>query len=208
MARSRILAPDTNDIISDSGGVLFSLVRGEQLEFPVTLNFVDDATANTGYDFEAVVVEAANNTSHTGKIVGEDYNRPTSIEPSGVQNTLVVRVPTYRGTWQDVQAYNREEIVLHNTVYYRLTEGAGRVNSTTPDQDPLWVVTLLNKIYVQFPDTLASNYAVQPTVKSPIYGFFELRVTEPTDSIYSRTWKPIRGMVEFLFSPTDIVPDV
>lgn len=208
MARTRIINTEQNDIISDSGSVLFSLVRGEQLEFPVTLNFVDDATANTGYDFEAVVVEALNTSEQTGLKVGNTYDRPKSIQPSGVQNTLVVRVPTYRGAWQDVQAYNREEIVLHNAVYYKLLEGAGRVNSTTPDQDPLWVETLLNKIYVQFPASLASDYSLSPTVSSPIYGFFELRVTEPTDSIYSRTWKPIRGMVEFLFSPTDIVPDV
>lgn len=206
MARSRILNPDVNDLISDAGNVLFSLVKGEQLEFPVTLNFVEDATNN--YGFEAVIVEAANTTSHTGLLVGEEYDRPTSIEPNGVQDTLVVRVPTNRGAWQDVQAYNREEVVSYNGLYYKLLEGAARVNSTTPDQDPLWAETLLNKIYVQFPSSLASTYAVQPTVKSPVYGFFELRVTEPTDSIYSRTWKPIRGMVEFLFSPTDIVPDV
>lgn len=206
MARSRILNPDTNDIISDAGSVLFSLVKGEQLEFPVTLNFVEDATNN--YGFEAVVVEAANTTAHTGKLVGEEYDRPTAIEPSGVQNTLVVRVPINRGNWQDVQAYNREDVVKYNNLYYKLLDGAARVSSITPDEDPVWAETLLNKIYVQFPSTLANDYAVQPTVKSPIYGFFELRVTEPTDSIYSRTWKPIRGMVEFLFSPTDIVPDV
>ena len=124
--------------------------------------------------------------------MGNTFDRPKSIQPSGVQDTLVVRVPTYRGTWQAIQAYNREEIVLHNSIYYKLTEGAGRVSSTTPDQDSTWVETALNKIYVQFPDSLASNYSLSPTVSSPVYGFFELRVTEPTDSIYSRTWKPIR----------------
>ena len=205
MARSRILKPDTNDLISDTGNVLFSLVKGEQLEFPVTLNFITDVTNN--YGFEAVIVEAANNGTQTGLLVGKEYDRPTAIQPAGVQDALVVRVPVNRGTWQDTQAYNREEIVKYGDVYYKLLEGAARVSSITPDQDPLWSVTLLNKIYVQFPSTLASGYALQPSVKSPVYGFFELRVTEPTDSIYSRTWKPIRGMVEFLFSPTDIVPD-
>jgi hypothetical protein len=198
MARSRITDTDRKDLISDAGSVLFSLVQGEQLEFPVTLNFVADATDN--YAYEAVLVEAEN--------VSRQTTKPKTSLTGGVQDTIVVRVPTNRGTWQDVQAYNREEIVKYNNLYYKLLEGAGRINATTPDQDSAWEVTLLNKIYLQFPKTLSLDYTVQPTVDSPSYGFFELRVTEPLDSIYSRTWKPIRGMVEFLFSPTQIVPDV
>jgi len=207
MARSRILNPDTNDIISDAGNVLFSLVKGEQLEFPVTLNFVEDTT--NSYGFEAAVVEAANTTTQTGLYIADEakYDRPTSIQPSGAKSSLVVRVPINRGVWQAVQAYNREDIVKHGELYYKLLGGAARVNATTPDTDPQWVVTLLNKVYIQFPSTLASDYALSPSVSSPCYGFFELRVTEPVDSVYSRTWKPIRGMVEFLFSPTDITPD-
>jgi hypothetical protein len=198
MARSRITDTDRKDLISDAGSVLFSLVQGEQLEFPVTLNFVADATDN--YAYEAVLVEAEN--------VSRQTTKPKTSLTGGVQDTIVVRVPTNRGTWQNVQAYNREEIVKYNNLYYKLLEGAGRINATTPDQDSAWEVTLLNKIYLQFPKTLSIDYTVQPTVDSPSYGFFELRVTEPLDSIYSRTWKPIRGMVEFLFSPTQIVPDV
>lgn len=201
MARSRITDTDRKDLISDSGSVLFSLVKGEQLEFPVTLNFVKDATNSNAYVFEAVIVEA-NNTANQQTV------RPKSVLSGGRQNTLIVRVPVNRGVWQAVQAYNREEIVLYNNVYYKLLNGAGRISSVTPNLDPAWEVTVLNKIYIQFPSTLASNYAITPTVDSPVYGFFELRITEPTDSIYTRTWKPIRGMVEFLFSPTDIVPDV
>jgi len=34
-----------------------------------------------------------------------------------------------------------------------------------------------------------------------------LRVTE-SFGVYPRTWKPVRGMVELLFSPTHEVPDV
>jgi len=200
MARSRITDTDRKDLISDAGSVLFSLVKGEQLEFPVTLNFVEDATSANNYDFEAVIVEANN-------VVGQ-LTKPKSALAGGIQDTLYVRVPVNRGNWQSVQAYNREEIVSYNGINYKLLEGAGRINSTPPNLDPFWETTAINKIYIQFPSTLANNYAVSPTVDSPVFGFFELRVTEPTDSIYTRTWKPIRGMVEFLFSPTDIVPDV
>lgn len=197
MARSRI-NNTTDDLISDSGSVLWSFIKGEQLEFPVKLNFIDNVTA--GYTYEAVVVEALNVSGQTEK--------PVTIRPNGVQTVLTVRVPTYRGLWDLSQAYNREEIVLYNGLYYKLLSGVARTNSTPPSSDPLWQVTTLDKVYLQFPAALASTWAVAPIVDAPVYGFFELRVTEPTNNIYRRTWKPVRGMVEILFSPTDIVPDV
>jgi hypothetical protein len=195
MARSPI-TDTSSDINTDSGAVLWSVVKGEQLEFPITMNFVTDATV--GYQYEAVVVEALNVSNQT--------ERPTAIKPSGVQTVLTVRVPTNRGTWQAVQAYNQEEVVLYNNIYYRLISGAARVSSTLPNVDPYWAETTLNKIYVQFMSSLGNGWSIQPTSISNTYGFFELRVTEVSNSIFARTWKPIRGMVEVLFSPTDIVP--
>lgn len=196
MARSK-LTSTTDDLIQDSGSVLWSFVRGEQLEFPVTLNFVEDATA--GYQYEAVVIEGAN-------IAGE-AEVPIDIQPGGIQTKLTVRVPTKRGNWDAPQAYNREEVVRWDGKYYKLAWGVGYVSAITPDLDANWVETSLSRIYLQFPKTLASTWAVTPTVGFPVYGFFELRVTEPADSIFQRTWKPIRGMVQILFSPTEVVPD-
>ena len=87
-------------------------------------------------------------------------------------------------------------------------QGSGRVNSTLPTVDTsYWQETALNKIYVQFPSTLASTWSVQALADNAVYGFFELRVTEPTDQIFTRTFKPVRGMVEILFSPTSEVSD-
>jgi len=200
MARSRIT--DTRqDLITDGGAVLWSIIQGEQLEFPVVLNFIEDASVkvSNNYIYEAVVVEAANVDSQTG--------RPVTIQPNGEQTRLFVRLPIYIGQWQSSVAYNKEEVVLFNDKYYKLLQGAGRINSTTPDLDPLWQETLLNRIYIQFPSSLSIDWNVSPQVNSPVYGFFELRVTEPADPIFSRTFKPIRGMVEVLFSPTDEVND-
>lgn len=197
MARSTLLET-SSDLISDSGSVLWSFIKGEQLEFPVTLNFLDDVTQ--GYVFEAVVVEALNILNQT--------ERPITIKPNGIQTTLVVRLPVKRGNWDPLQAYNKEEVVLYNGIYYKLLKGAGRIEATAPNLDPLWQVTSLKKIYIQYPASLGSQWEIAPAVGLPVYGFFELRVTEPTDSIFTRTWKPVRGMVEILFSPTDIVPDV
>lgn len=196
MARSK-LTSTTDDLIQDSGSVLWSFVRGEQLEFPVTLNFVEDVTA--GYQYEAVVIEAAN-------IAGE-AEVPIDIQPGGVQTKLTVRVPTKRGNWDAPQSYNREDVVQWGGKYYKLAWGVGYVSAITPDLDANWMETSLSRVYLQFPKTLASTWVVTPTVGFPVHGFFELRVTEPTDSIFQRTWKPIRGMVQILFSPTEVVPD-
>jgi len=205
MARSR-LTNTTQDLIADSGAVLWSFVKGEQLEFPITLNFVEDASvkqdANKNYVYEAVVVEAQNIAGQT--------DRPTAVRvgASTVTTRLFVRLPKYIGTWQSVQAYNKEEVVLYAGKYYKLLQGSGRTSATLPNVDPLWAETTLNTIYLQFPSTLASTWQVQAAVDSPVYGFFELRVTEPIDPVFTRTFKPVRGMVEILFSPTDETPDV
>jgi len=193
MARSSLIQIE-QDPLDDSGSVLWSIIKGEQLEYPVTLTFLSNAT--TGYTYEAVVVEGLN--------VADQSSPPVTHRPGGVQTTLTVRVPTFRGNWDSAQAYNTEEVVYFNTKYYRLFSGVARVNATNPDVDPVWIETLLNKVYLQFPMTLASTWSVQPVVSGPVYGFFELRVTESSGS-FPRTWKPVRGMVEMLFSPTDIV---
>ena len=200
MARS----PLTNleqDLIDDGGSVLFSFIKGEQLEFPITLSFATTTFSTSGYTFEAVVVEALNVDGQTEK--------PTQHKPSGVQNTLVVRSPVYLGTWSSVTAYNMEDVVFYNSKYYKLKSGAGYVSAVTPDVNSQWLETTANRIYVQFPSTLSLSpgWEITPTVGSPVYGFFELRVTEPNNSIFRKTWKPVRGMVEILFSPTAIVPD-
>jgi hypothetical protein len=201
MARSRIT--DTRqDLITDGGAVLWSIVQGEQLEFPVTLNFVEDASVkpNNNYIYEAVVIEAAN-------IVGQT-ERPTEVQTNGVQTRLFVRLPIYVGVWNSNSAYNKEEVVLYSDKYYKLLGGVARTNVTTPDLDPLWEETLLNRVYIQFPVSLSTDWlSAVPKVNSPVYGFFELRVTEPNDPVFSRTFKPIRGMIEILFSPTLLVPD-
>lgn len=44
MARSAI-SNISNDLQSDSGGILFSIIQGEQLEFPVTISFIENSKA-------------------------------------------------------------------------------------------------------------------------------------------------------------------
>jgi hypothetical protein len=194
MARSKII--DTrNDLNRDSGSVLWSFVLGEQLEFPINLTYITDVR---DYEIEAVVIEADN--------VEQQSSRPVSVKSGGIHTTLTTRKPAYLGEWNSAAAYSKGESVKYENVTYELSEGLARINSTPPPDDPLWIETGLNTIYVQFETSLGSDWSVQPVVNSPVYGFFEIRVTEPLVSgRFQQTWKPVRGMVELLFSPTDIV---
>jgi hypothetical protein len=193
MARSKI-TDTTIDLQSDSGGVLWSFVKGEQLEFPITLNFLTNAY---GYTYEAVIMEADN-------VLGSD-EIPINVKSGGVNTTLTVRVPIEKGTWNPASAYDREDVVLYSGTYYKLSSGTSRVSATIPSSDPLWVVYVPNKVYIQFPSTVGSTWTVQPTTQANVYGYFELRVTEPSGGVYQKTWKPMRGLVSLEFSPTDLV---
>jgi len=197
MARSQ-LTETAVDLQSDSGAVLFSLIQGEQLEFPVVLNFLTNASA--GYVYEAVIMEALN--------VNGDLAIPTVVRPGGANTTVTVRVPLERGTWVSTTAYNREDVVLYNAIYYKLATGTARISATPPSSDTgFWQEYVPNKVYIQFPATLSNSpaWAVGPNIAQPVYGFFELSVQEPAGGVYQRIWKPMRGLIELSYSPTQVV---
>lgn len=194
MARAS-LTSGTQKFIEDPDSILFNIVQGEQLVFPVQLDFLKDAA---GLEFEAVVVEALNEPGQTSV--------PKAIKPSGKQDTLQVFQPVFKGEWQASTAYNTNELVTHSGNVYRLKMGLSRVSVTPPEADEQWEETSMNIVYVCFPKTLSLNWEQQPTVESSVYGYFELRVSEHRSHVFPQTWKPIRGPVEIAFSPTEIVP--
>lgn len=193
MARSSLTTTVT-DLQKDAGSVSWSFIQGEQAEYPITLSFI--ANVSAGYVFKAVVLEADN--------VYDDPTVPNLAKPNGVKTTLAVRVPTHKGAWAAGTAYNREDVVTYGGVDYKLSSGTARISATLPSEDPLWVVYVNNKVYIQFPSSMsvAPAWSVQPTNKAAVTGFFELSVTEPSGGIYQRVWKPVRGTVSLLYSPT------
>lgn len=204
MARSYLTAPG-DDLVTDSGTVIWSLIRGEQLEFPVTLNFIEDVTAINPatqlpmYIFEAKLVEAQN--------VANQTTVPTSIMPVPAITDIVVRVPENRGTWESIQVYNKEDVVYYNSKHYKYLGGPPTTGEDPPNINPEWEETSLSIVYLQFPKTLGSNWTVQAGINYSVYGYFELRVTEAYDFLYPRTWKPVRGMVQMMYSPTFSLDD-
>jgi len=197
MARTPITV-EGESLIDDSGTVLWSFIRGEQLEFPVVINFLADCTDTSGYVFEAIIVEAENSPGQT--------EPPDSIQPAGVVTNLTVlnsqiRLLHDRSTWSAAGEYDAGDMVLYSAKYYTLLAGTDRINATTPDLDPYWLETTKNTIYVRFADTVGSTWAQKPKIGYSTYGFFELQVQEPSGFAFRRKWKPVRGMVELLYSP-------
>jgi hypothetical protein len=154
------------------------------------------ATPTTCYNVASASVTASTTTSVSYTITAPSGT--TAITTQGVVSSL----------------YKKEDVVLYSSVYYKLASGSGYLNSTTPNLNPLWeVYANPNTVYVQIAgnvttggtDTLNSTWTawtVQPQVNNSIYGFFELSVQEPAGGTYQRTWKPVRGLIEFNYSPT------
>lgn len=201
MARS-MLNEVQQDLQRDSGSVLWSFIQGEQLEFEITLKFIE-ITGLTGFEYEAVIIEGDN--------VPDSTTPPEEVKANGVQTKLNVRVSPYKGSWAASTVYTLMDLVSYNNKSYMLYRADNYSSSITPDQDPNWREHALNIVYVQFPKELSITpaWAVQPTTNSTVYGFFELRVTEPVPYTgFKQTWKPMRGLVEIQYSPTEMVPDI
>jgi hypothetical protein len=204
MARTPITVDGTS-LIDDSGTVLWSLIRGEQLEFPITIAFLSNCTTGSGYVFEAVVLEAEN--------APNQESAPDAIQGGGAKTDLTpgnggIRQLVDMGAWGAATPYNAGEMVSYTGKYYALKAGAARTNATPPNTDPLWQEVTPNTIYIRFPGSLGADWAVKPKIGYACYGFFELSVQEPASYAWRRKWKPTRGMVELLYSPTQAPADV
>ena len=188
MARSRL--PATNqDLIQDGGAVLFSFVQGEQVEYPVNLDFLPGALSQ--YTTRAVIVEARNIAAQT--------ERPVTIEPTGRRSVLAVRDTTYTGVFNPASTYVQDDVVFYKDKYWLRLSGAN--DGLDPEASPLWTQSAKNRVFIQFPKTVSIDWAVKPVVNAPVYGFIELEVKE-NGGEFPRVWKPVRGMIELLYSPT------
>lgn len=195
MARSRF-NNITSDLVNDGGTVLVSLVQGEQLELPVVVDFIIDPTQ---YSYEAVAVEADNVEGQTSP--------PTSYKKDGSKVTLNVRIPAYKGVWSETAPYSLGDLVSYgNSVYEFTAYLVFNVDATPPSSSSLWEISSRGKLFIQIPKTVSDSYQ-EALVGSPVYGFLELRVTEKVGD-FPKTFKPIRGVLEFLFSPTHVTPDI
>ena len=144
MPRSTITS-SAQDLVTDDGSLLISVVKGEQLRFKITLGWLTDLT---GYTILCKAVEGLNDGEGT---------KPALIQPSGVITSLPI------------------------------------IDSVITD----------NWFEVVIPQTLANTWTVQPTPDKPSYAFFDLEVADAGSGNAQIVRKPVQGLVEVLFSPTE-----
>jgi hypothetical protein len=106
---------------------------------------------------------------------------------------------------------------LTNLTSYQLKATAIEANNTGDGKIPTsvkvgGVITQLpildaepadNTFNIVFPEELITDWSVQPSPDKPVYGFIELEVRDPGLGDHKQIWKPIRGIVEVLYSPTE-----
>ena len=62
-----------------------------------------------------------------------------------------------------------------------------------------------NTFKVVIPDDLISTWTTQPTPTVPVYGWIGLEVADDGVGDAQQIWKPMRGLVEVLYSPSEEV---
>jgi len=91
-------------------------------------------------------------------------------------------------------------------------DGAGTVPTvvavTTPDITTLALIdtTPNDNIFIfVIPETLVDTWEVQPAPDAPVYGFIGLEIDDGGVGAAKQVWKPLRGLVEVLYSPSEAV---
>ena len=62
-----------------------------------------------------------------------------------------------------------------------------------------------NTFKLVIPEGLVNNWTTQPRPEKPSYGWIGLEVRDAGVGKYAQVWKPMRGLVEVLYSPSEAV---
>jgi len=60
-----------------------------------------------------------------------------------------------------------------------------------------------NVFKIVFPETLIATWSTAPLPNLPVYGFFGIEIADVGVGSAQQIWKPVRGLVEVLYSPTE-----
>jgi hypothetical protein len=71
--------------------------------------------------------------------------------------------------------------------------------------DILDTVSTDNSFEIVIPEDLISSWGTTPIPDKPVYGFIGLEIRDPGVGNEQMVWKPLRGLVEVRYSPTEVV---
>jgi len=61
-----------------------------------------------------------------------------------------------------------------------------------------------NTFNIVIPESLINSYTTQPLPNAPSYGWIGLEVADNAVGNAKQIWKPMRGLVEILYSPSEV----
>lgn len=61
-----------------------------------------------------------------------------------------------------------------------------------------------NTFNIVIPENLVDSYTTQPLPNKPSYGWIGLEVADNATGNAKQIWKPMRGLVEILYSPSEV----
>ena len=180
MARSRITQQGVQ-LNNDNGSILFSVIDGEMTRYQINPQWI---TNLNGYTIDAKIVEAQNSGGQV----------PTAVKDGGITTNIKIRYQTggdasadpSTATYNDLTGTNGDSPVVIAT--------AGNVGTTTT---PVGTFELI------MPADLIASWSPQPAPDSPVYGFFGLEISDSGEGASQQIWKPMRGLVEVLYSATE-----
>jgi hypothetical protein len=79
--------------------------------------------------------------------------------------------------------------------------------SSTPTVTSLTIIDSTptdNKFEIVLPSDLIDNWDTYPIPDKPVFGFIDLEVADTGVGTNQQIWKPLRGVVEVRYSPTEV----
>jgi hypothetical protein len=78
-------------------------------------------------------------------------------------------------------------------------------NPTITALDIIDTVSTDNVFDIVIPEGLIDSWATTPIPDKPVYGFIGLEIRDPGVGNEQLIWKPLRGLIEVRYSPTEVV---
>ena len=89
-------------------------------------------------------------------------------------------------------------------------QGSGTLPTTAASSPTVTTLTILdstptdNVFEIVLPQSLIDNWDTYPVPDKPVYGFIDVEVADTASGNNQQIWKPLRGVVEVRYSPTEV----
>jgi hypothetical protein len=89
-------------------------------------------------------------------------------------------------------------------------DGTGTIPSTAHASPAITNLTIIDdtltdsEFKIVIPETLIASWNHAPLPEKPVYGFIGLEVADTGIGTAQQIWKPLRGLVEVKYSPTEV----